>query len=361
MNNNDTLHGLVKIDKGAVFSTCDFKTGEWKDFQKYSPEDIKGYGFDGKVYSSGIVHNQFVETLITGALNLYAYKDQFYLSKNNIASKLKAGKKEVIVQGQKYMKEDLQWKIIVAEQISDCFTDGMQRVEHLLFRESAIMALVEDYNICVGNDFVIVKKRKPTIKPGVRVLAGYSKNSLLFEDYLSERQYLASSYEDYSPFFGIGLSLIMPRISDQFSIELEAQLSKSNYTSSIYQYGSITSLHHTNFNMSTLTMPLSMRYGLKRIPLYAQIGAYLDSHFKYTSLKETIEEHPEGDQYSSESDFINFDLNQTGFWCGVGTNFSIGPGALGIGLRYYRARNDNHVARLKAYTQRLSALITLSF
>lgn len=335
---NDTIRGWVNSrNEYKNYNSCHFK----KDGEttSYYPHQIKGFGFDqGKYYSSGIIKEQFAETLVAGELSLYKHKSQYVLKKGAEIFELQPKEIEVGHGGEKSVYEDKKWRRVVAYLISDCLTQPNEIVGRIVLQEKSLTRLVSRYNQCNGGNYLVYKESKPWTKLNVGATVGIHHSTLgIYEEFEDLFFYLDGPYHSIDPSFGVIFTLSAPRLSERISFQTELHYFKTHYSSQLIIERSITEIHKTNINLTTLSFPISFKYTVpyEKFALNFQGGLNMDYHLDRKTKWDV--QRIMGDEVTTdkrENPFI-MDKNQNGLWAGVGIQKPLKKFNLGLSLRYF--------------------------
>lgn len=240
---NDTLRGWVDFRSDKQNSAiCTFKSVPTGQEQEYYPKDIYGYRYlnDGKFYVSreieinGTKKTVFLEFLLEGIENLYYYKegDVKYYILENIKGELlytsqEPEKKIFTNNGDRYMK-DLKYIGVLKYYFKD-HPEIQKEVDQTQYNHESMIKLVKTYHdlVCSSDQVCTVfesksihdkYKTKISVYIGYNHFSGYKLNSdhgIFFENKMNKNY----------PVIGVQTSFYLPRISQLFSLDLDASFS----------------------------------------------------------------------------------------------------------------------------------------
>jgi len=243
----DTLHGFVKIQsrKASTFQ-CLFKAEKKGKGKKLTPENIKGYGFEGgKVFlkraikdSSQQVSQVFMELLLTGRLKLFQLEQRFFLEYGDGQfEELISSEKNVNTGYRVYKKTGHEYLEVLGRAMEDCRTvlipisSGQRSLE---LNQKRLMQLIKDYHACFQEEIV-----QPDPRPAVRLsfasVLGVGRSSLhykvspSFKSFGSGANTNSAIYSlvnteytvSQSPLIGAFMSVRFPRSQSGLSIRAE--------------------------------------------------------------------------------------------------------------------------------------------
>lgn len=358
----DTIYGEIDFRSNAKnYESCLFK----KDniISEYKPVQLLGYGYlNDRYYTSQIKDSTFVETLVEGDLSLYKY-DTYYLLRSPAGEILKLEKNTLRIaeDGKAEMKEDARWKGIISYLISDCNTDS-QINQNLYFDEKSITKLVTGYNKCKGSEFTVYKVNKPWTKLGLGLTTGLTQSTINSRKLSSLLVYMADSYNSFDPTIGIFFELSAPRVSERFSLQTEVHFSKASFSSLVVlpDWG-YTDYHHTYIELSTLSVPLSVKYFLpgNKFSLFFEAGLNYDYNFKKHNTKHIFERVTNNNVYTAESQVEMLFESQTGFLAGMGILKSFNRIKCGATIRYNKSTDLGSYLGVDSTINRLSLSLIL--
>jgi hypothetical protein len=259
---NDTIYGEIGYKSNSnLYQSCRVRNdGTFTDF---SPDQLIGFGFkNDKYFTSGIVAGAYVEELVRGALTLYKHQDTYFLE-NNAGDIYKLEEKDsvMLVDDRNIIYRSQRWRGIVSYSVSDCFINS-DLVQQLDFNERKLTEIVSEYNKCIGSEYTIFKGTKPW----TRIEFGLHQGIVLSNIGLvrsTQYEHLSSRYNTIGPLIGLSVTASSPRVDEKMAIQTGAFFSKSSYNSVIVKTSSeIEELHCVTMNISTIGIPLGLKYSL---------------------------------------------------------------------------------------------------
>jgi len=350
-NERDTIYGQVKYRGNTQnFNSCIFK----KDSAiiEYSAEQLKGFGYENdKAFTSEVLKGSFVEVLVTGDLNLFKSKSGFLIKKGREKNdKLENNESEAIVE----LKNDNRWRGTLNYLINDCFPNGIEKLKRINFNEENLAGLVIQYNKCKQPDFIDLNKSKPWTKINWGVSIGLVRSSLHKKSDLYS--YIAKSYCSMDPTIGLTLEFTYPRFSDRLTFQPEIYLTKSSYSNTVKTVGSHTEFDDTYIDLTTLSVPLSIKYFFpkKSYSFYLQGGFDNSYHIITKSRIQTEFIYNDHIVYTNpEMTICEFDRLQVGFWGGLGILKPFNRVNVSANVRYYQMTNLHNSLSLPIESNRM--------
>ncbi|MFB9210974.1 hypothetical protein ACFFUR_04090 [Echinicola jeungdonensis] len=104
----------------------------------------------------------------------------------------------------------------------------------------------------------------------------------IYEEFENLLFYLDGPYYSVAPSFGVIFTLSSPRLSERISFQTEVHYFKSHYSSHLIIERSITEIHNSNINLTTFSVPLSLKYTVpyEKFALSFQGGLNVDYHLE---------------------------------------------------------------------------------
>ncbi len=339
----DTVNGLIKKQSAHNYlQSCWFDPGG--NPTQYLPGQISGYGFvNGRAFVSGIKPEQFVEVLIKGKMDLYKFKTDYYIKKNEDVYHIEARMDTVVFNDRYYVRDNLKWQGILSLLVSDCMQD-MSEIQEAYFSERALTSIIKSYNECSGDEYLEIKARMPWAVVRFGAMAGLNLSRL--NTYFDEdRQgYFDDEYYSLDPDIGLLLRISFPRISERLSVQAEIHYNTSRF----YSYRELNDLLAHQYvemitQLRTLSFPFSLRHGfpIRKSTANIEIGFSINRNLKnesyliiekqaaYSSIIET-----------SKTAGIEITKSQPGLWAGIGFEKDFETFTSGIYLRYYTRVNE---------------------
>lgn len=333
---NDTLYGrlynynILKIGKPCRFINDNGTT-------EYTPSQIKGFGFiNDKYYSSQLIENTFLQVLIQGDLSLYKNNlNLFIQKKGQEVIKLESREKKDTIDGKFMIGKDNTWIGLVSILVFDCIQD-IQKVQNLNLNERDLSRLVIDYNKCKGTYYKDYLAQKPWTKIELGFSTGLNYSSINIKNADFRYNYLDDGYQSFDPTFGLFFTISSPRFMRRIAFQSEVQVIKSDFYSEVINtYSSGTNYHDTYIDLTTLSVPLSIRYTLSdgQYNLYVNGGINYINNLKWHTWRDS-EQLINNTVFTSNGQAFAVNKQKIGLWCGVGFIKSFNSFKGGLTLRY---------------------------
>lgn len=343
-NEGDTLRGLVKYRDGAqVYKTCVFKESKNQKTKTYSPDDIAGYGFINDTHfesheidtGGSYPQRHFIELVVRGNMNLYRFKDRFFVRKDGQDLRiLKNEQTEIIVIDEKNNYEEKRMIRSSNEHMAvlnifmyDC--PGLRSdIEGVKLNEKSLAALTEKYHECTGAPFRNFKAGKPWLRAMPAVMAGLNSSSIDFTVRNQVSEHLSGDFGiSNSPLFGLSVDLISPRLSEHHALHADAFFTTSKYYShNQYTSGAATITDQVTIELQQLILPFGYRYtfGGGAFRPFLNFGVTSIIHLSSKSVwNSEVERGGEVNTYTGEA--VPLKSSQLGFWLGVGATYALSP------------------------------------
>ena len=364
ISEKDTIRGEINCSgKLKSYKLCKFKTNG--EIRKYTPEELIAYSItDDKSFVSGIVPDSFVEILVKGNLSLYKHDKDFYV-KTNLGEihKLSEGvKKTDYVEESKIDK--VRWKGTLSYILSDCKASAMKPEQYRL-SEKCLVELISDYNICKGDNFTVTKEKKQWNKITLGIIGGLQfeklKSDVFDEDAIS---FFDSKYTYTTPFIGVMMNVVSPRISDKLSFQTEFQFSQYSFSGVNFEYSEATPIyykHALKLEYNKVSIPISLRYNLraKKWTWYGQLGLCVEYNFN-TKFSNTTHIINDTGSYPIYNVNLGVNKNQASVWAGLGTSKSFKKLNIGLNCRYYKLSGVSSVSGIELANSRMSVGLIIS-
>lgn len=340
---NDTIKAQVAYRSNlSNYKSCICKGVQGEI--EYLPNQIRGFGYDDyKVFSSGIIENSFVEVLVSGKISLYKSLHKYHLKKDTSRYDLQAVFEEVEIDGKSGMKDNNIWRGITTYLISDCISNPSSVVSRTSLEDKSLTKLIVDYNTCTGSDFAEYKVNKPWIKYEFGAMVGLARSEINIKNRSVWVPYLADAYSSTDPTIGIVMNISAPRITEKITFQGEIQYMKSNYSSLVVLNWSTTDYHDTYISLSTLSVPLSLKYSFpeKKVGWYLQGGINYD--YNLNAEARLVSESVSGNVVTTlpEKEAFEIRKNQFGYWGGFGILKSYQKYKVSLAVRYFQISSLN--------------------
>lgn len=135
------------------------------------------------------------------------------------------------------------------------------------------------------------------------------------------------------------MTISSPRLTEKFAFQGEVHFTKSSYSSLVIQSERYSTEYHNTFiNLSTLSIPLSLKYAFphRKYGLYVQGGINSDYHL--SSSTKHLRERVTGNDVHTFPESTAFEVNdyQIGYWGGVGILKSYKGFTGSLSVRYFQ-------------------------
>ena len=357
---NDTIHGQVKYRSNSKnYESCIFK-GE-KGEVEYYPNQILGFGYNNdKFFSSQIIERFFVEVLVIGEISLYKSRDKYHIKKDTSFFDIKSITEEVKIDGKIGTKETSRWRGILTYLISDCLRNPSRLTSNIKLNEKSLTRLIVKYNKCTATELTEFKASKPWTKFDFGVALGVSRSEIT-TDGSGSFSYLDDSYSSIDPSIGVLVAISSPRITEKIAFQGGLYFLKSSYSSLVELKGSSTQLHDTFIDLTTLSIPLSLKYSFpeKKYGFYLQGGINYDYHLN-TGTR-LLSEQIKGNVVNTfpESSAFEVSDSQIGYWGGIGILKSYQKFRGSVTIRYFQMSALNKTTGFTANNNRISLNLIL--
>ena len=337
-NDGDTISGQIKYYQGSSSpKSCEFKN-EGNE-TTYFANDLIGYGYEGdKFYTTQVIPMEFVEVLVRGHLDLYKHEHSFYLKKEgHDLQKLEQITEEKYVDGKKVIVEDRKWLGVLRFYMQECPAVSQKVTKNLIMDERHLATLVIKYNQCISPDFTVYKESKPWTKFKYGIEGGVNYSAIDFSSVSVPIRYLQTTYSTYAPRGGLLLSISSPRVIE--NLALDAGISFSRYEFSgfaAYENPSTQDYHDTFLEMSTLSIPIGIKYSIIKGGNSFNLGGGMvyDHNFNTdVRLYTELVSNSIVTTLDVQSPF-SIKQNRIGYWVGLGHSLILEKTELGIFTRY---------------------------
>jgi hypothetical protein len=336
---NDTIYGqIVKRATGNVYASCQFSQADV--LIEYLPQEIIGYGYlKGANFISTVTESTFVEVLVSGDLSLYKSRSNFILKKDDEVYSFKSANNEDQSFAGLGLKEDNRWRDIVANLVRDCIENSTSFVKTVKLNKSSLTKLVRQYNLCKDVNSIAFKGNRPLFKFNVGATIGIINSSIEISDPKLQYQYIGKSFSSLDPTFGLVFDLALPRFNDHLIFQPEIHFTRTSYITLVELPNSF---HDTIIELSTVSIPLSIKYSVPvgRTYLFAQMGinSYINISKNARLLSENVfKSTTQATIVRTLPDKTAFEVKriQLGFFGGVGIQKSFNKIMASGTIRYY--------------------------
>lgn len=342
---HDTIFGQIDYrSNNKNYESCLFSINDSSTL--FGPNQINGYGFlKDKFFSSSIVKNAFVESLILGKISLFRMGNTYYIRKDHgEIYELSSKQIEIQIDNKKVLKDDNKWRGIIAYLVSDRLPNSNNVTKELALNEKNLTKLIVRYNKSAKDDFIEFKRHKPWTKVEIGLSLGVAKTDIHIKDETHLLYYLSDSYQSVNPTIGFILALSSPRIIENLALQSEIHFIKS-YFSALVELNahSINEFYDTYINLTTLSIPISIKYSvpLKKYTFYFQGG--LNYNYNIEAKSKLLKERVYHNTVTTFPETIAFDINtnQIGLWGGIGVLKSFPKFNGSLTFRYFQLSNLN--------------------
>ncbi|MEM7550285.1 MAG: hypothetical protein AAF363_11445 [Bacteroidota bacterium] len=340
---NDTIRGTTR-DRSSTKNYDFLKFKLNGETVKYFPDQIIGYGYDDKYFSSGIEDGVFVEALVLGELSLYKYRDMFFVKYDGVSFRLQKKDSITTRQGVKRIVEDNKWKgvfLYVINEKSEVERDKLH--ERLSFNEKSLTKEVIHYNDRNSDNYIVFKDQKAWLKIAFGLGIGYDRTN---GDIETNFTFLNRELDHFGPSFSLLFPITFPRQKSRFSIQPEIIFQKiklSGFNEIDREFRNENA--NTSINLTSISVPYSFRYLIldTRIKIRAHVGVGMSINLN-TSSSEIIRTSSIGVDPIVTGTIINddlFDFNtvQGNYFAGVSGSTLVGNLNLGLRFRHYLFSN----------------------
>jgi len=356
---NDTIQGQADYRSNSKnYESCIFRGEEWE--KEYYPNQITGFGYDNdKFFSSQIIAGSFVEVLVIGDISLYRSKEKYHLKKDTSFFDLESIIEKIEIDGKIGTQENGKWRGILTYLISDCLKNSNILTSNIKLDERSLTRLIVKYNKCKGAEFTEFKISKPWTKFDFGATLAISRSQII-TNVEESYSYLDDTYNSIDPSIGVLIAISSPRITEKIAFQGELHLLKSTY-SSLVELESPTEYHDTFIELTTLSIPLSLKYSFpeKKYGFYLQGGINYDYHL--SSDTKLLSEQVIGNVVTTFPENSAFEVNdnQIGYWGGVGILKSYRKFKGSLAIRYFQMTALNKTKGFTANTNRISLNLIL--
>ncbi|MBI9062582.1 MAG: outer membrane beta-barrel protein [Marinilabiliaceae bacterium] len=335
-NSLDTLQGLVDYrSELRNMKICTYKDSDEAPSKEFLPGDIYGYRYNtGKFYVSKEIKSDelndtvFVEFLLKGISNLYYYKNTVYSayfieSENDELLELRSKEIEFEKDGHVFTKRDNRYLGLLSYALADCPEIRKDIVQADLSHKSLIQITRKYHDYKCGDEACVVYEKKlPVLKIQLKPLIGYSLSHIAFDNSeLGQADFQMSS----SPFAGLALNFIVPRLNEKLTFLLNLAVNKDYFYGTTFQSDVNSEVHsYYHFYNSNLISSFSLKYtypkGKFRPDLF--VGLYGNSILK-SNTKIYSEKVSNNRVYTSEKTLDIFKTFNSGITGGFGIEYKL--------------------------------------
>lgn len=345
----DTINGLVKVQpREQLGIKCLFKSDHAGTLQELEPNGILGYGFvGGKVfrsktlkYTSEVEKLVFFELLLSGRLNLYRYRDRFFLEygADNTFKELISSTSTTNVGYRVFKESNREYVDVLSEAMGDCdylksyLVGGRRRIE---IEERPLMKLVNEYHNCV-KETTVQPDPRPASRISIGSLVGVGQTALSYnieEPFVSleanTNTFIYSVLQtDYavsrSPMIGVYADIAFPRAGAGLSLHAELKFMALKFSgdqafsipaSNFNQAHDVSDELEIRLNKLILPLGLLKSFGSENSRFYAGAGLSLQMNVgrKYMIWRESMFDNRTGN-ISQRENLRSRNTYEPGLW-----------------------------------------------
>ena len=276
----DTVRGSLEyVNSQHSANECRFKTTPTSSINKYSPTQLKGYGFlhdrffhslrVPAPFASADTASQvlFLEILVQGSASLY------YLAADNTGERyfMRLGSRpvaplvlqtEMVVEnGSKFKREKAWYRGVLSESFRAC--PAVQRkVGEVAFKSSSLIQIVREYNTCVGGGQQVSEVATPKRRSYLllEAVVGAQTSALQFGGEIPLRDQAIQG--GVTPVVGLALQQYLPLSGNRFGFraELLYQRQKYNQEMTTPSANAYAAYQEVLVQFDQLRVPVMVRY-----------------------------------------------------------------------------------------------------
>lgn len=330
---SDTIQGLIKSKANTInLKHCLFKPSQNEEEKTYWPNQLISIQFDqGEKYltidhlnKKDEIEQVFALVLEKGRMNLYHYKNSYYVQKQKgKITKLENNEIEVVEHGLAYRKASQKYIGILSYLMSD-LPKLRPQIQRVNYSGKDISQLINKYNLHFDNTTKRTEDKAPW---SVLEFGGFLSTSFSRPDFSISHDplpdHLTNANWDISQQYGIGFFLEnrYSKIAKNMAVHIEAHLQKITYSSNFEtSYLGTEYVFNNQLEHFALNIPLGIKYyhSFTNMKGYIMGGAFFRKTFahndKTTSLRKmsnNIFIQPEIDSYEPIS-------HKIGLWLSIG-------------------------------------------
>lgn len=341
----DTLAGIIK-GRVDLSKQILFKPEGQTDFQVYTTEDIQEFYVEGSLYKARKVPTEqnrtlFLVCLVEGKLNLYQYKNTYFVAKaGDVLIELE--KKEMYTAN--YHKEDKRYIGILRYLTADC-TSLQDKIDHTKYGGNSFIKLITTYNHCAVSDHTTKtydKSFQLKVQKGIK--AGLVVSDMVYPS--SGGRYYECNFQTKTGYTaGVFLNLFYKeRTSFQPEILITQKgASVRKISSNVY-----VDDEYADFSFTYLQIPIHFYYTFPAKKIRPFVGA--GGIFGYALAKNAYRE-------TKRRSSIEVDKDEYGYRGSLGLSFALSPKQI-LKLEYVYEKtltNKRHVMqKIHHITQHLT-------
>ena len=329
----DTLSGFVDYRVGTMAHwSCQFRVEGSLALITYSPGEIFGYGITGDVFfeSKKVEINgqperhAFMEVIVKGPVSLYKLEKKYWVQKGNEAIyQLSNEKTQTIIEGKSAIMYSNRYIGYLNMLLYDC-PELRDEINEVKLRERALSMLIEAYNECKGVESIVFEADKPWAKVVPGIIVGISSSELHFGQ--RSPAHLSGNFKTVgSPFVGISLDVLSPRITERMAFHVDILYLGSKYRH--YNQQEIFFSVRRNYvavEIDQLKIPLGFRYIFRERMFTPYFNFGVSGTMHLNSRSTWVQEvEISGVVETAENEALPITRKQVGFWGGIGVLKSV--------------------------------------
>lgn len=269
-NQGEKIDGYVNYkENSSIYEYCEFKTTLDGVTTEYTPNSIKGYGFNKDKFflsknisiDSNTKKNKFLEVIVSGIATLYKSTGTYYLEKEDAFKELNNEIIEYTQNNNVFRRQSKKYIGLLKVFLNDC-KRVKRRIDATSYGEKHLTKLIIDYNQCKGQKSIIYKENRPWFKANFGLSIGISSSNLTYNHKSTEILYFTEkSNSSISYLFGGFAELNSPRISERISFYSGVFFSSNNFsTNMLSSNSSFNFISEVNTTLKQLKIPIGVRY-----------------------------------------------------------------------------------------------------
>jgi hypothetical protein len=219
--------------------------------------------------------------------------------------------------------------------VFDCIQD-IQKVQNLNFDKRDLSRLVIDYNKCKGTYYKDYLAERPWTKIELGFITGLNYSIINIKNADFRYNYLDDRYQSLDPMVGLIFTISSPRFMQRIAFQSEVQVIKSDFYSEVINTYSLgTDYHDTYIDLTTLSVPLSIRYTFSDQQNNLQLNGGINyiNNLKWQTRRDS-EQLISNTVFTSTGQAFTVNKQKIGIWGGIGFLKSFNNFKGGLTLRY---------------------------
>lgn len=329
-SSGDSITGYVKYIPGIKsFTSCIFKLSRNQKAQYLTPSEIQGYGFkDLRSFASRTVDisskktTGFFEYLLKGEINLFQYRERFYVEFDDRLEWLYIHENRLndtlVHRSSEHLK-------ILAEAFEKCpeiRREVIEDVPAVILREKDLLKLFTNYYDCAGENYIIPKKL-PWFKLEAGAFAGIEASQYKFRTLFLFSEVSGTDFGTTgSLVYGLSFNLSTPRLTQRFKLQIEPYFQANDfvgYKEGVFEQNIIRQDFRVKYR--EFAFPFGLKYILNpqwnNLFISTGISPQFYSNNEYTYLREVENTFNQTVVYS-EPKMEKIRSHAVGAWFNVG-------------------------------------------